>query len=104
MELQYSELNNGIRSIKLIGKLDADGFNQVDLKFTAHCAGDNIRVRETPVYFQCAGMFADFIFYINGTEHGTALFECQRRVIQRQLQPGEDLLSRFRFFGKDAIG
>ena len=44
MELQYSELNNGIRSIKLIGKLDADGFNQVDLKFTAHCAGDNIRV------------------------------------------------------------
>lgn len=44
MELQYSELNNGIRSIKLIGKLDAEGYNSVDLKFTAHCSGDNLRV------------------------------------------------------------
>jgi anti-sigma B factor antagonist len=44
MDLQYSELENGIRLIKLIGKLDSEGFNGVDLKFTAHCAGNNIRV------------------------------------------------------------
>jgi len=44
MELQYNELDNGIRSIKLVGKLDAEGFNQIDLKFTAHCAGNNVRV------------------------------------------------------------
>jgi anti-sigma B factor antagonist len=44
MELEYSELDNGIRLIKLIGKLDSAGYNSVDLKFTAHCSGDNIRV------------------------------------------------------------
>ena len=44
MEIQYSELNNGIRSIKLSGKLDTEGYNSVDLKFTTHCAGDNILV------------------------------------------------------------
>jgi len=44
MELQYNELDNGIRSIKLVGKRDAEGFNQIDLKFTAHCAGNNVRV------------------------------------------------------------
>ena len=43
MELQYSEVN-GIRLIKLIGKLDAAGFINVDLKFTIHCAGENARV------------------------------------------------------------
>ena len=44
MELQYSELENGIRFIKLTGKLDTTGFNSVDLKFTAYCAGQNVRV------------------------------------------------------------
>jgi len=44
MELKYSELDNNIRLIRLTGELDADGFNQVDLIFTAHCTGDNIRV------------------------------------------------------------
>ena len=43
MELQFSE-TNGIRHIKLIGKLDTEGFNQIDLKFTAHCSGENVRV------------------------------------------------------------
>ena len=43
MELQYRE-TNGIRFIKLIGSLDSAGFNAIDLKFTAHCAGDNIHV------------------------------------------------------------
>jgi anti-anti-sigma factor len=44
MELQYSELDGGIRMIKLIGKLDSAGFNEIDLKFTAHCAGQGVRV------------------------------------------------------------
>lgn len=44
MNLQYNELDNNIRLIKLTGELDAEGYNIVDLKFTAHCAGDNARV------------------------------------------------------------
>ena len=44
MELQYRELDNNIRLIKLIGKLDSAGFNEIDLKFTAHCAGQGVRV------------------------------------------------------------
>lgn len=44
MELQYSELENGIRLIKLAGELDSAGYNQIDLKFTAHCSGQNARV------------------------------------------------------------
>ena len=44
MDLQYSELKNEIRYIKLTGKLDSEGFNGIDLKFTAHCSGHDIRV------------------------------------------------------------
>ena len=44
MKLLYSELDNNIRVIRLTGKLDAEGYNSVDLKFNAHCAGDNVRV------------------------------------------------------------
>jgi len=44
MELQYNELENGIRMVKLIGKLDSVGFNAIDLEFTAHCAGQNARM------------------------------------------------------------
>ncbi len=44
MELQYSELDNGVRLIKLIGSLDMTGYTSVDLKFTSYCAGDNVRV------------------------------------------------------------
>ena len=44
MEFQYLVLDNGIRLIKLIGSLDSAGFNSIDLKFTAHCAGENVRV------------------------------------------------------------
>ncbi len=43
MQLDYSEMND-IRFIKLIGKLDSAGYNQVDLKFTSHCSGTNVRV------------------------------------------------------------
>lgn len=44
MELLYSELDNGIRLIKLTGRLDSAGFEKIDLKFTSHCSGDRIRV------------------------------------------------------------
>jgi len=44
MDLQYSELENGIRYIQLTGKLDSTGFNSIDLKFTAHYSGHNVRV------------------------------------------------------------
>ena len=44
MKLEYSELDNGIRLIKLIGKLDLDGTNSVDKQFMQYCAGENIFV------------------------------------------------------------
>jgi anti-anti-sigma factor len=44
MELQYSELENNIRLIKLIGKLDIMGVGQVETPFAGHCAGDTVRV------------------------------------------------------------
>ena len=44
MELQYSELENNIRLIKLIGKLDILGVGEIETKFTGYCAGENPRV------------------------------------------------------------
>ena len=44
MEIQYSELSNQINLIKLIGKLDIIGVNEIDIKFTGYCAGENARV------------------------------------------------------------
>lgn len=44
MKLQYSELGNSIRLIKLTGRLDIMGVNEVELKFTAYCSGENPRV------------------------------------------------------------
>jgi anti-anti-sigma factor len=44
MELQYSELENEIRLIKLVGKLDIMGVNKVDVKFAGYCSGENARV------------------------------------------------------------
>lgn len=44
MEIQYSELDNDIRVIKLIGTLDIMGANAVDVKFSAYCSGENTRV------------------------------------------------------------
>lgn len=40
MELQYSELGNNIRVIKLIGDLDINGVNSVDVKFSGYCSGE----------------------------------------------------------------
>ncbi len=44
MELQYSELQNGIRLIKLTGKLDMLGVGEIETKFSGYCAGENPRV------------------------------------------------------------
>ena len=44
MELEYSELENNIRLIKLIGKLDIAGAAAIQTKFAAHCSGERPRV------------------------------------------------------------
>ena len=44
MELHYSELENKIRLIKLIGNLDSIGVGSVETKFTGYCTGENPRV------------------------------------------------------------
>jgi anti-anti-sigma factor len=44
MELHYSELENNIRLIKLIGDLDIIGVGAIETQFSGHCAGDSPRV------------------------------------------------------------
>jgi anti-anti-sigma factor len=44
MELHVSELDKSITLIKLIGRLDIAGVNQIETKFAAHCAGEKPRV------------------------------------------------------------
>lgn len=44
MELQYSELENKIRLIKLNGTLDIGGVGAIETKFSAYCAGEHPRV------------------------------------------------------------
>ena len=44
MELQYNELENTIRVIKLIGRLDILGVGDIETKFTGYCAGERPRV------------------------------------------------------------
>ena len=44
MELHYSELDNNIRLIKLIGELDILGTGEIETKFAGYCNGENIRV------------------------------------------------------------
>lgn len=44
MELQYSELPNNIRLIKLKGTLDIIGTGQIETRFAGYCAGENVRV------------------------------------------------------------
>lgn len=43
MEIEYSELGNDIRLIKLIGHLDSMGVNVIETKFEGYCAGKNVR-------------------------------------------------------------
>ena len=44
MRLQYSELENGIRLIKLSGTLDIHGTDAIEVEFVRHCIGENLRV------------------------------------------------------------
>lgn len=44
MELEYRELDDGIRLIKLIGRLDLEGTTSVDQEFVQRCAGENVFV------------------------------------------------------------
>jgi anti-sigma B factor antagonist len=44
MEIQYSEMSNGIHLIKLIGDLDIMGVNEIEIKFTSYCSGENVKM------------------------------------------------------------
>lgn len=44
MKLDYSELDNGIRLLKLNGTLDMNGTYSIEVQFVRHCAGENVRV------------------------------------------------------------
>lgn len=44
MKLQYSELEDGIRLIKLIGTLDLTGTYGIEVEFVRQCDGHNVRV------------------------------------------------------------
>jgi anti-sigma B factor antagonist len=44
MRLQYSELDNNIRLIKLSGALDIHGVTDVEVEFVRLCTGDNVCV------------------------------------------------------------
>ncbi len=44
MKLDYSELENGIRLIKLEGRLDLNGTYSIEVQFVNRCAGDGARV------------------------------------------------------------
>lgn len=44
MELQFNELDNNIRLIKLNGKLDIIGTGQIETRFAGYCGGEKARV------------------------------------------------------------
>ncbi len=44
MEIQYSELENNIRVLKLVGTLDILGVGEIETKFAGYCAGENPQV------------------------------------------------------------
>ena len=44
MKLEYEELENGIRLLKLIGALDLSGRYSIEIEFVRHCAGENVSV------------------------------------------------------------
>ena len=44
MKLEYIELENGIRLIKLIGRLDLTGTYGIEVEFVRQCSGENLRV------------------------------------------------------------
>ena len=44
MNLQFNELENGIRLIKFIGALDLTGSYGIEVEFVRQCQGDNVRM------------------------------------------------------------
>ena len=44
MNLEFNDLPNGVRLIKLDGNLDTAGVGTVETRFYAHCGGDKRRV------------------------------------------------------------
>ena len=44
MKLEFTELVDGIRLIKLEGRLDLNGTYNIEVQFVNHCAGDQVRV------------------------------------------------------------
>ncbi|HKJ40222.1 MAG TPA: STAS domain-containing protein [Anaerolineales bacterium] len=44
MKLDYSELDNGVRLLKLNGTLDMNGTFSIEVPFVRYCAGENVRV------------------------------------------------------------
>jgi anti-anti-sigma factor len=44
MEIEYRELDGGVRWIKLAGKLDMEGTDSIERQFTQYCAGENVFV------------------------------------------------------------
>ena len=44
MQLQFNELHNGIREIKLTGRLDIIGTGEVETKFAGYCSGEKVHV------------------------------------------------------------
>ncbi|PWB75251.1 MAG: anti-anti-sigma factor [Anaerolineales bacterium] len=44
MEIEYSELDGGIRLIRLNGELDLNGTYSIEVQFVRYCEGDHARV------------------------------------------------------------
>lgn len=44
MQLLYSELDKGIRLIKINGRLDVIGTGEIETKFAGYCSGDKVHV------------------------------------------------------------
>lgn len=44
MNLEYSQLEDGIRLIKLTGKLDAEGTSEISNQFAQYCLGEEVFV------------------------------------------------------------
>ncbi|NJC98766.1 MAG: anti-anti-sigma factor, partial [Anaerolineae bacterium] len=43
MEIEYSELDGGIRLIRLNGELDLNGTYSIEVQFVRYCEGDHAR-------------------------------------------------------------
>jgi len=44
MKLEYTELKDGVRLIKLEGRLDLNGTYSIEVQFVNRCAGERVRV------------------------------------------------------------